>query len=129
MPGFIYLFGFLTILCHAKDPSVSVKDLPVGQDTSIVIKKGTQAKDCVEYEILDGKDEVAGEPDYDKTKARVSWKAACAEWKTTFRELNKQNQILAMNCNTPSMQKEESTYTYRSTASYKLKTKKRETQP
>jgi len=126
---FLFLIlGCFTVSLFGKSPGVTVKDIPVSEDTSIVIKKGAATKDCIEYELVDGQDEIVGDPDYDKTKARLSWKSACADWKKTFRELNKDNQVLAMNCNSPEMAKEETQFTFKSIGSYKIKTKKRETQ-
>lgn len=107
----------------AQKPAVTIKDVSTEQDTSIEIKKGTSSKQCVEYQIIDGKDEVFGEAQKERAQAYTSWKTACTEWKNNMREMNKENQILQLNCNNPESTKAEYLITFKSEGTYKIKTK------
>lgn len=116
----------LSAVAHAEKAGLKIKDIPADQDTSIVIKKGAAADQCTEYEVLDGTEEVFGMPDYDRSKALSSWKTACNEWKQSMREMNKENQLLTLNCSSPKATKEDDRFTFLSTGSYRVKVKIRE---
>lgn len=122
------LMSFIGLLSFAEKAQIKVNDINTDQDTSIVIKKGPQAglKTCVEYQILDGKDEINGTPEFDKGKALAHWTDACKEWKASIKELNQGNQILLLNCNRATADKEGDTYTYHSLGTYKFKVKVKE---
>lgn len=122
---FYYGLALLCGIAFAEKPTVKVKDVPVEQDTTISIKKGTTG-DCIEYEILEGTEEVFGMPDYDRMKALASWKTACSEWRESMREMNKDNRLLTLNCNAPKASKEDDRFTFLSTGTYRVKVKVRE---
>ncbi len=119
------LIPFL-LLAHAEKAGVKLKDIPTDGDTSIIIKKGAIADQCVDYQIIDGTEEVSGDPAYDRGEAFSSWKSACDEWKKSMKEMNKGNQIITLNCNSGKASKEDDRFAFVSTGSYKLKTKVRE---
>jgi len=119
---------FLVNVASAKTQGMKLKDVPVDSDTSIIIKKGTPADQCVEYQIVDGADEISGEPEYDKGEAMGSWKKACADWKTSMRDMNKGNQLITLNCNSAKSVKEDDRYTVTSNGTYKMKLKIRDKQ-
>lgn len=113
----------LSVAAIAENASVKVKDIPTNQDTSIVIKKGAVPDQCVQYEIVTGNEEVFGTAEYDRGKAYSSWQTACKEWRQSMREMNKDNQIISLNCNKPQAQKEEERFTFQSNGNYKMKVK------
>ena len=43
-----------------------------------------------------------------------------------MREMNKENQLLTLNCNSPKLAKEEDRYTFQSSGSYRVKVKVKE---
>lgn len=122
------LFLFLTSACFAEKAQIKVNEINTDQDTSIVIKKGSDPtlKTCIEYQILDGKDEVNGSAEFDKSKALASWSTACKEWKASTKEMNKDNKILVLNCNRPVVEKEGDSYSYHSQGTYKFRVKIKE---
>ena len=93
-------------------------------ETSITIKKGASAKkDCQTYEVVDGNEEVAGDPENERSKAYSNWKKACSDWKASMKELNHDNKILTLNCNRPQENKDKYLTTFTSQGSYKLRVK------
>ena len=126
------LFALVAVLLAppvlAKNSGMKLKDVPTDSDTSIIIKKGATADQCVEYQVLDGVEEISGDPEYDKGEAMGSWKTACKEWKASMKEMNKGNQILTLHCNTPKTNKEDDRHTVVSSGTYKIKTKIRDKQ-
>jgi len=101
----------------------SVKDIDAEGDTTISISKGSP-KTQDHYQITDGTAEIEGEPEILSKAARDSWKKACAEWKNETKDLNKENQVMAISCNKPTCTKNEASATVcQSTGSYKIKTK------
>jgi hypothetical protein len=114
---------FVTSLSLAEKAGVKVGDIDTKENTSIIIKKGAAAEQCVHYEIVSGNEEVFGTPEFDRTKAYASWKTACNEWRQSLKEMNKDNQLITLNCNSPQATKEDEHFTYRSSGSYKIKIK------
>lgn len=110
----------------AEKTGVRVDDISTTEDTSIVIKKGATEKEYTEYQIVEGKDEIYGDPDYDRRKAYASWKDACTEWKKSMREMNKDSKILTLNCNQPTAKKDDLVFTYSAFGTYKMKVPIRE---
>lgn len=101
--------------------SVGVKDISADADTTIEIKKGK--KSDREFEVVSGEDDIEGEAAPLLKEARANWKTACAEFKKETKELNKENQVLAlscgkMNCSTVAMES-----TCHSKGTYKIKTR------
>lgn len=113
------------------EPKVNVENAASGQgDTSIVIKKGdvNALIQCVEYQIIDGSEDLSGEPALVKNVAQKSWKVACNDWKKETKELNSnaKNVVLAINCGSSGAVQEGENWVYRSHGTYKLKVKIRE---
>lgn len=117
---------FLSLAANAEKAKVKINDIPTDEDTSIIIKKGAVADQCVDYEILSGNEEVFGVPEYDRSKAYASWKTACNEWKQSMKDMNKENQLLTLNCSSPKPTKEEERFTFQSNATYRVKVKVRD---
>lgn len=102
--------------------STSIKDIPADGDTTISISKGK--KGTADYEITEGTADISGDPEVLSKEARNSWKKACDEWKKEIKELNKDNQLLALSCNSPKCTKNSMTETVcQSSGVYKLKTR------
>jgi hypothetical protein len=116
----------LVTVAFAGTADVKLKGVNTNEDTAIIIKKGAQVGDCVQYEIIDGHEEIAGDSNFAKETALNSWKTACKEWKASMREMNKDNQMIALNCNTPIADKANDQVAYKSTGSYKVKVKMQE---
>lgn len=123
------IFLFLSFLAYAEKAQVKVDEIPTQEDTTITIKKGTTdptGDQCTIYHMVSGQDEIFGYQEYERNKAYKSWEVACVQWKQSMKELNKDNQILTLNCNLPKPSKEDDRTVYRSMGTYKLKTKIRE---
>lgn len=119
----IIAFMFLPIVAFAQ--TANIKDIPADQEgtTTISISKGDK-KAGDEYQITEGTATVAGEAELLTKAARTSWKVACSDWKKELKELNSENKILAMNCNQPTCEKNDTAETVcTSRADYKLKVK------
>ena len=104
--------------------TANIKDIPtdVEGDTTISISKGKKAGQM--YEVTEGTAEIAGDSEIMVKAARTSWKKACDDWKKEIKDLNKDNQVLVMNCNSPKCSKNESSETTCvSNAAYRLKVK------
>lgn len=99
--------------------SIGVKDIPADGDTTISVKKGSSVDN--KFEVTSGEDEVEGDEATLIKEARANWKKACADWKKELKELNKDNQVLSMNCGKMICSTEGVETTCRSKATYKLK--------
>jgi hypothetical protein len=98
----------------------AVTDIPTeGTTTTISVTKGGTSER--EFDILSGSAEINGDPAPLSRSARDSWKSACAEWKSEVKDLNKENQVLALNCGLPKCSSENSQTTCVSSGSYQLK--------
>jgi|GEM_PF-1932015 len=53
------------------------------------------------FEVVDISGQITGDPATSADEARASWKQACTDWKNETKDLNKNNQILGINCNNP----------------------------
>ncbi len=118
------MMAILLTSVFAQAQTASVKDIPADQDseTTISVSKGSKAQ--AQYEITAGTAEVEGDPEILVTAARKSWKAACNDWKKELKELNKENQVLALSCNSMKCAKDESSATVcRSEGTYRIKTR------
>jgi hypothetical protein len=116
-----FLFLAMSLMAStALAQSASVKDIPADGETTISISKGKGGTN--EFQITDGEAEITGDPEVLVKAARNSWKKACDEWKKELRELNKDNQVLALSCNKPVCAKTGSSETLcESKGTYKLK--------
>lgn len=121
-------FLFLSLPSFALKAGVKLEEVETDQETSITIKKGSQAlaKECVEYQIVEGKDEINGAPDFDRKKSYQDWKAECDKWKQAMKDMNKDNQILQLNCNKPKLGREGEMGTYASDGTYRIKVRIKE---
>ena len=122
--SFVVFSIFFSLFAGAQKTSVT--DIPAeGENTTISITKGNKATVGAQYEVTEGSSEIAGDPEIMVKAARSNWKKACDDWKKETKELNKENQILALTCNSPSCAKNETSETVcKSTGTYKVKTKK-----
>lgn len=104
---------------------VKLKDVQA-DDTSITI--GKSAGKCVEYEINSGTEDIFSSPEYDRSKAYAGWKTACADWKTSMREINKENRVISLNCGSPTRTQDGDQHIYRSSGTYKIRVQMKERQ-
>ncbi|MGE5087423.1 MAG: hypothetical protein ACM3MG_14050 [Bacillota bacterium] len=105
----------------AQAQSINVKDIPSDgdSDTTISVKKGKNADR--QFEITSGEDDIEGEEANLIKEARANWKKACADWKKETKELNKDNQVLALNCGKMVCSTDNMESTCRSKGKYKLR--------
>ena len=125
--GLSLLSMFLMPLAFAQKADVRLSDISTTEDSSIVIRKGRDSGvGGPDYEIVAGTDDISGDPENERKAAYANWKRACTEWRASMKELNRENQILTLNCNQPKMKKEDYFITYQSLGSYKLRVRVRE---
>lgn len=132
MKTFISAIVTLTFVSHsawAGKATLKVKDLDTSDDgeTAIVIRKGPNAglpsPTPPQWEIVEDSEEIEGDAAAGSQEAMANWKTACADWKKEFKELNKENKILVMNCGkATSTLQPNGQRVYSSTAKYKMKT-------
>ncbi len=116
----ILLVLFLACTVQAQEVGVKVNSIDATQDTTISIKKGeTAAKK--KYVLSEGDEDIAGDKSTIRKDAEKSWKAACTEWKKEFRETNKDNKVIAINCGRMRCSKEGVESTCESKAKYKVR--------
>lgn len=124
---FLVLIPAFSYSVTALAQKTSLTDIPVdgSQTTTIQIKKGDQTtpEGREVHEILEGNSEVAGDPNPMQKAARESWKKSCDEWKKEVKDLNKDNQVLILDCKSPRCVIESGSTVCKSEASYKLKVK------
>lgn len=128
---FAVLFVASSTAAFAQTADVRLKGIQAGsgdEETAIVIRKGKGKVDptCVKYQILDENEEIWGENFNDRAKALASYKLACEEWTKKVRDLNKGNQLLAINCGKPVLKKDDASaflMSFGSTAKFKIKVK------
>lgn len=122
MKNLLVLLSLISFTAFAQD--VSVKGVNASEDTTIQIKKGAQNLDK-QFEIVEGNEEVSGEPATLLKEARDNWKKACNEWKKETKEMNKENQVLTLSCGTMSCTTAAMESSCVSTGTHKIKTKVR----
>ena len=116
----IFLISFLFWPFIVNAQSVDVNDISAkSSNTTIEIKKDVKPEK--EFEIVSDEADVDGDPAPLMKEARNNWKMACSQWKKETKELNKENQVLAMNCGTPQCTKEGVETICSSKGKYKLK--------
>ena len=107
--------------------SVDVKDVAAGdsQTTTIEIRKGSKAESAkdAQWEVVNGSADIEGDEAPMKRAARKNWKQACKVWKQEFRQDNKENKIISMNCGKPNCQGQSGGTICTSQASFQIKTK------
>jgi hypothetical protein len=109
----------------ANDDSKVKVDTHTDQDTAVLIHKGPVGQALFnppEYKIVEGTEEIAGDPYNDKNEAYKSWKQACDDWKKELKA-NNGDRVIVASCGRPHMDEEHTTFekTDVSTGSYKLK--------
>jgi hypothetical protein len=108
------------------------QSLPEGENSSVLIETTKNAKVRPDYEIVEGEDEISGDPTAGTKAAYASWKEACKEWKNELKENNKGDRVLVSNCGSASFQKDDASgagagvYVYRSKAKYKIRVRIRD---
>lgn len=76
-----------------------------------------------QFEVMDISGAISGDPVFTQDAARASWSKACDQWKAETKDLNKNNQMLAINCNSPScIASDDGKNQCTSTGTYKIKT-------
>jgi hypothetical protein len=108
--------------------NVDVNGINAGQEgsTTIEIKKNKpteEKKDQPVWEVQDGTADVEGDSAATAKEAKTTWKTACDKWKKEFRDDNKENKIVSMNCGSASCGGEVGQKVCTSKATYKIKTK------
>lgn len=115
-----FILGLVLLMAGgALAQKAAVTEIPTEGTTTISVTKGGTSER--EFDILSGSAEINGDPAPLSKSARDSWKAACAEWKAEVKDLNKENQVLALNCGSPKCSSENSQTTCVSSGSYQLK--------
>lgn len=104
----------------SEEVGVKVDKISTEKDTTISITKGNQ-NIKKRYHVSEGEEELSGDTNVVRMQAMDSWKKACVDWKKEFKDLNKENQIISMNCGKMSCSKEGVETTCTSKASYKVK--------
>ena len=125
--GIYSCFLCSSLSAFAESPKIKIGDIQTNEDTSVIIKKGSSSSLGPEFEIVSGTGEILGDPTLGAKDAYSNWKSACDDWKKETRELNKENQVLALSCNAPDRSQENGQHMYRSTGTYKLKVRIRDT--
>jgi hypothetical protein len=100
-------------------------DTAAKEDTSILVHKGPVGGVIVtptEYQIIEGTDDVLGDPSNDTQEALKSWKQACSDWKKELKA-NNGDRLIVANCGRPHVETEKVTFqkTDASTGTYRVK--------
>lgn len=127
MKKLILAIALAPLWIHAQEVKIDGSVPAQEGTTTIQIKKTTgvegSAVDDRTWEITEGSVDVTGETQAMNKEARASWKKACDDWKSEFRNDNKENKILSLNCGLPQCAGETAQKTCASKATYKIKTK------
>lgn len=119
----VILFA-LCFSMSAMAQTTDVRGVPMQEDTTVTITKGQSGQN--QFQITEGSADISGDPEVLTKQARISWKQACDEWKKELKELNKENQLLALSCNSPKCSKGSTPETIcQSSGTYKIKTRVR----
>ncbi len=101
---------------------------PSEGNSSVLIETTKNARIRPDYEILEGEEEIAGDPTAGTKEALKSWKDACAEWKKELKENNKESgTVLLSSCGRAKFAKDDTmgagsgVYTYTSSGKYKIR--------
>lgn len=122
------LILFLFSVAQAQKVGVNIDDVNAEEGTTIEIKKrsgdaygATVKPNEPLFEITQGEEDLVGDGAPLLKEARNNWKKSCNDWKKEFKEMNKLNQILTMNCGKQVCATEVMETTCSSKATYKLK--------
>jgi hypothetical protein len=121
----------MSFFAQAQNVGVKVEDINSEEGTTIEIKKGVKSSVGVTgsaitgpiYEITQGDEVIEGDGAPLLKEARSNWKKACTEWKKEFKDMNKDNKILTMNCGKQECATAAMETVCSSKATYKLKVK------
>ena len=116
-----FVFG---CMAFAQEVGVKVDKVNANSEegTTISISKGSKTeKNKKKYVISEGTEEGSGDKDVVLKSAEKNWQKACKEWKTEFKENNKENKIISMNCGKMNCTKNGVESTCDSTAKYKVR--------
>ena len=118
----LFLVAFVfSCMAYAQEVGVKVDKVNAsGEDTTISISKGSKTSKK-KYVVTEGSEEVAGDKDVVLKSAEKNWQKACKEWKTEFKENNKDNKIISMNCGKMNCSKNGVESTCESLAKYKVR--------
>ncbi len=115
-------------IAQAQTVGVNINDVNVEEGTTIEIKKrsGDAYGAIVKpneplFEITQGEEDLVGDGAPLLKDARNNWKKSCNVWKKEFKDMNKLNQIITMNCGKQVCATEAMETTCSSKATYKLK--------
>lgn len=116
---------FLLVSGSVWAQKTSVTEIPMNEDTTISIKKGSSASKCEKmYEIVEGTGQVEGDPNVLVKEARASWKQACNQWKKEVRDMNQDSKVIAIDCGKSNCTQQGSEgQVCHSEGTYKIKTK------
>lgn len=120
----IFLFS-----AWAMAQSVDVKKIDADEEgsTTIRIEKNKNPNAITattnKWELQDGTADVEGEASASAKDAKKAWLKACNEWKKEFREDNKENKVLNLNCGVSNCGGEAGSKICSSKATYKIKTR------
>lgn len=101
---------------------LKVDKINTSSDTTISIKKGSSQTNQKKWILTQGEEDITGDKDVVLKSAEKNWKKACQEWKTEFKEFNKDNKIISLNCGKMTCSKEGVESTCTSKAIHKVKT-------
>lgn len=111
----------IALSLSAQEVGVKVDKIKSSEDTTIEISKG-KSKISKKYVVLDGNQDIHGDPQLVAQEAEKSWKEECREWKKDFREDNKDNKIISISCGKMACEKTDMKTTCTSSGKYKIKT-------
>lgn len=128
---FISFIAVLVLGSFAHAQSVDVKGIDPNTEgsTTIRIEKNKNSEmpstpgTKPTWEVSEGTADVEGEASATAKDAKAAWKKACDAWKKEFREDNKENKILNMNCGVSDCSGDAGNKICTSKATYKIKTK------
>lgn len=123
------LLTFLLLPLSVYAQKIDLKDVDAdSESTTIQISKGNKKQDdktscSASWEVVDGSNDIEGEPATMIKDAKASWKKACDDWKKEFRQDNKDNKIITINCGSASCSSDAGGKVCTSKATYKVKTR------
>lgn len=126
MKTFLLCITLMPVIALAQ--KIDLKDVDVDSDsTTIEISKGkknaTNEPGKAIWEITEGTADITADGATMMAEAKKNHKKACDDWKKEFRQDNKENKVISINCGIPSCSTEAMEKVCISKASYKIKTR------
>lgn len=121
------LITLLPIIVFAQ--KIDLKDVDANSEsTTIEISKGKKKQNDEDkckpnWEIAEGTADIVGDGGNMMADAKKNHRKACEDWKKEFRQDNKENKVISINCGTPSCSAEAMEKVCTSKATYKTKTR------